>query len=100
MAHSYRDRPSSLRTSLTDLAWRLVTLAALVGCTALGWYLFVLAREARFDNAVAGFFRSVAVTLDVAFRLDPVLTLIVGPFAVLVILILMGLLIWMHKDRR
>lgn len=99
MAQSFKNR-TYLKISVSDVVWRLIALAALAGCTALGWYLFVLARQTRLDNAVAGFFRSMAVKIEVAFRLDPVLALIVFPFAVFVTLILIGLLVWMHKDSR
>jgi hypothetical protein len=32
-------------------------------------------------------------------RMDPIMTLIFFPFGILVILILFGLLIWLHQER-
>ena len=106
MAQSYKDRPTpkasflvSLRESAVELFWKLMALGALIGCTLLGWYVFQLARENSLDSTFAQIYRTVTVTLQVMFRLDPVLALIVFPFAVVVILVLIGLLIWLHKDR-
>jgi hypothetical protein len=98
MAQSYKER-SSLKGSLVELVWKLVALAALAGCSVLGWYLFEFAREQRLDNAFADFYRYITSALQVTFRLDPILALIVFPFAIVVTLILIGLLFWMHKDR-
>ena len=98
MAQSYKQRPS-IKASFVELFWKLMALAALVGCSLLGWYLFELARHERIDNVFAELYRTVTVTLQVMFRLDPVLALIVFPFAITVTLILIGLLFWLHKDR-
>ncbi len=98
MAQSYKER-SSLKGSLVELAWKLVALAALAGCTLLGWYIFELARENRFASAFGDFYRFVSRSLQIMFRLDPVLALIVFPFAIVVVMILIGLLVWLHKDR-
>lgn len=84
---------------MVELVWRLSALVALAGCSVLGWLLFRLAQQSDLDNNLAELYRTVTVTLQAEFRLDPVLTLIIFPFAVIVILILIGLLIWMHKDR-
>ena len=98
MAQSYKRR-TPVKDSFIELFWKLIALVALGGCSVLGWYLFELARHQKLDNAFAEFYRMVTVTLQVVFRLDPVLALIVFPFAIVVIMILIGLLIWLHKDR-
>jgi len=97
IVQSYKPR-SVANVALTDLMWRLVALLALGGCAMLGWYLFELTRRHHIDNSVASFFRAITASLQSLFRLDPVLALIVLPFAVFVVLILIGLLIWMRKD--
>ena len=56
-------------------------LVALAGCTVLGWFLFKLAQQSHLDNRVGELYRAVAATLRSVFRLDPILTLIVFPFA-------------------
>jgi uncharacterized membrane protein YdjX (TVP38/TMEM64 family) len=87
-----------MKEALTEIGWKVVAVIALVGCTGLGWYLYEIARDNRFDNTAAEWVRTAIVTVQVAFRLDPILTLIFFPLGILVVLILGGLLIWMNKD--
>ncbi len=88
-----------MKQILADLGWKIVAVIALVGCTGLGWYFYEIARQNRLDNTLSEWGRTAMVTIQVVFRLDPVLTLIFFPLGILLILILGGLLIWMQKDR-
>ena len=88
-----------MKQFLAELGWKIVAVIALAGCTGLGWYFYEIARENRFDNTLSEWIRTAMVTIQVVFRLDPVLTLIFFPLGILVVLILGGLLIWMQKDR-
>ena len=88
----------SMKSILTEFGWKIAAVVALVGCTGLGWYLYEIARENRFDNTLSEWIRTTMVTIQVAFRLDPILTLIFFPLGILIVLILGGLLIWMQKE--
>lgn len=88
-----------MRDTLVSIAWKVLGLAAMAACVALGWMLFDFAYNHRIDNVVAEWFRSMAVTIRVMFRMDPVLTAVFFPLGILVVLVLTGLLIWMQRDR-
>ena len=92
---------SLLKVPLVELSWKLVALTALTGCTLLGWYLFVLAREEQFDSYIAGLYRSASATVRTTFRLDPVIALIVIPFGAVVVLILVFVKVlgFVNRDR-
>ncbi len=98
MPYSYPIRTKP-KARFAELVWRLLGLVALVGCSALGWFLFELSRRYQFDNEIAGLLRTVGTSLKTMFRLDSVLSLLIYPFAVLVVLILVSLFLWMRKDR-
>ena len=88
-----------MRALIVNLLWKLVLLGALVLCTAIGWLLYDMARYGRLDNIVSEWVRTASITLQVMFRIDPILTLLVFPFGILVVFILIGLLIWLQRDR-
>jgi len=98
MAHLLGDY-TAVKKALIGAWWKIATLITLAGCIWLGWFLYELARGHRFDNVFGEWFRTLLITVQVAFRLDPVLTLIFFPLGILVVLILVGLLIWLQKDR-
>lgn len=98
MTQPYKNRLTR-GVTVAEVVWRLLGLAALVGCSALGWYLFDLSRRHHFHNEIAAMIRSAIASLNAMLRLDPVLSVIVYPFAVIVLLLLIGLFVWLRRDR-
>jgi hypothetical protein len=88
-----------VKALIVNLVWKLVLLGAVMLCTAIGWMLYDVARYGRFDSVIAEWFHTVQVTMQVMLRTDPIMTLVFFPFGILVILILFGLLIWLHQER-
>lgn len=88
-----------MRALIVNLLWKLVLVGALFLCTAIGWFLYDMARQGRLDNILSEWLRTASVTLQVMFRTDPILTLILFPLGILVVLILFGLLLWLQQDR-
>ena len=88
-----------MKAFFVNLVWKLVLLGAVLLCTSIGWMLYDIARYGRFDSIVSEWFHTVQVYFQVMLRMDPIMTLIFFPFGILVILILFGLLIWLHQER-
>ena len=88
-----------MKAFIVNLLWKLVLVGALLLCTAIGWWLYDIARRGRFDNILSEWLRTVSVTLQVVLRTDPIAALFLFPFGILVILILIGLLIWLQRSR-
>jgi len=81
------------------IAGRVLGLAVLAACVLIGWALFQFAHDHRIDNVVSEWARSVYVTIQVMFRMDPMLTLILFPLGIVIVLVLTGLLIWIQRER-
>ncbi len=91
--------PPVVRELIANITWKVLLLAALVACTALGWFLYDVARRQRLDVVFGEWLRTARVTIQVMFRMDPILMLIVFPLGIVIVLILFGLLIWMQRER-
>ena len=88
-----------VRSLFEYLIWKGLLLASLAACTALGWFLYEAARNHRLDTVFGEWLRTVMVTIQVMFRLDPIMMLVFFPLGILIVLILLGLLIWLQRAR-
>jgi hypothetical protein len=98
-SHAAVREPPVVKDLIVNVTWKVLLVAALAVCTALAWLLYDVVRNQRFDAVFGEWLHTARVTIQVIFRVDPVLMLVVFPLGILIVLILVGLLIWMQRAR-
>jgi hypothetical protein len=88
-----------VRGLIASFTSKVLLVAVVAACTALGWFLYEVARNQRFDTVLGEWLHTVLVTIQVMFRIDPIMMLVAFPLGILVVLILLGLLIWLRRAR-